>query len=1009
MVKNSLRQCLKEVVKLAAVQTARQRDDRDLVQRFVTQKDEAAFAILVERYSSMVLGVCRRMLGNVHDAEDACQASFLVLAQRAASIRKSTSLSSWLHGVAARVASHLRRGQQRRCRRERAVQGAAVTDPAAEVSWREVQTMLDEELERLPEPLRAPLILCYLDCRTRDQAAQQLGLSVACLHGRLERGRKALCQRLTRRGLTLSAALLSAAIAEGVGQVALVPITVLHTTRAAVRLACGRALENGLISPKILSLAQEVAWNMFLTKLKVGVSALLCAGLLAAALGGSLALGAGLLTPSVGATEEAKAPGAKRVPQPAAGKALKPAAPAAEKTPRQSGDARPPESGGKQTAFSGRVLGPDGKPVAGAKVYLLKWKMPAWLRQPEDKGPPKVWARTGKDGRFEFTAANRDLGELYVTAAGYGPGWVIKPGNLQQTWPVEANQVVRLARDDVTVRGRLLDLQGQPVAGATVRVFALKAAPDGKLDKWIKALKKQRLGEYFPEHEYLSSCRVDGMAHFFPPAATDKGGRFAIKGVGRERVVAFTVEGPAIETRVVHAVTRPDLKAGDLRVLETGMITPTGLRNAQLKPYYGPDFTHAAGPGRVLTGVVRDRATGKPIAGATVRGEQPVRYPLYYNQAATDKNGRFRLTGMAQAPRFGGNTSVVALPPAGEPYLAMRKVLAGNKKVKEDNFDFELPRGIWLEGQVKDKATGRGVQANLRYIIFSNKQLADGVQPRSGGPYYYRDPFQSQTDMEGKFRLVVSLERGMLGASANGPNHYRFGVGADKIKGAGRDSDGRIQFAMNPISTPADMFNTVVEVKPKKGARLLRCDILLEEGRPLTVQVRGPDGQPLAGVRALGQGPRDYRWSPQPLGAAFPLHGLDPGKGRTLLLEHSGKNLAARRVIKAEERGSVTVALQPAASVVGRLLGDDGRPQPGAEITVQFRPASNSHMFLGARQVRTDARGRFRIAGLLPGVLYHAHVGQAGPYGRVLFNDVEFKSGQRKDLGDVKPRKADSQ
>src|SRR5262249_56461960 len=125
--------------------------------------------------------------GIFQDSDVCVQASFRVLSQRAASIRKSTSLSSWLHGVAARVASHLRRGQQRRCRRERAVQGAAVADPAAEVSWREVQTMLDEELERLPEPLRAPLILCYLDGRTRDQAAQQLGLSVPCLHGRLER------------------------------------------------------------------------------------------------------------------------------------------------------------------------------------------------------------------------------------------------------------------------------------------------------------------------------------------------------------------------------------------------------------------------------------------------------------------------------------------------------------------------------------------------------------------------------------------------------------------------------------------------------------------------------------------------------------------------------------------------------------------------------------------------------------------------------------------------------
>src|SRR5262249_18630434 len=114
MAKKSLNGCLRHVCKLAAVQTARQLGDRELLVRFVAEKDEAAFAVLVERHGAMVLGVCRRMLGSAHDAEDACQASFLVLAQKAASIRKTTSLPSWLHGVAARVASHVKRASLRR-------------------------------------------------------------------------------------------------------------------------------------------------------------------------------------------------------------------------------------------------------------------------------------------------------------------------------------------------------------------------------------------------------------------------------------------------------------------------------------------------------------------------------------------------------------------------------------------------------------------------------------------------------------------------------------------------------------------------------------------------------------------------------------------------------------------------------------------------------------------------------------------------------------------------------
>src|SRR5262249_8803676 len=150
----SLGRVLQHVCKFAAVQGARELDDRELLERFVAGKDEAAFAVLVERHGPMILGVCRRVLGSAHDAEDACQASFLVLAQKAASIRRTSSLSSWLHGVAARVAANLKRDRLRRSRREQESQGPAPPDPGAEVSWREVQTMLDEELERLPDRLR---------------------------------------------------------------------------------------------------------------------------------------------------------------------------------------------------------------------------------------------------------------------------------------------------------------------------------------------------------------------------------------------------------------------------------------------------------------------------------------------------------------------------------------------------------------------------------------------------------------------------------------------------------------------------------------------------------------------------------------------------------------------------------------------------------------------------------------------------------------------------------------
>jgi RNA polymerase sigma factor (sigma-70 family) len=1007
MVKKPLGRCLRHVCKLAAVQTARELGDRDLLERFVAAKDEAAFAVLVERHGPMVLGVCRRVLGSAHDAEDACQATFLVLAQKAASIRKTTALASWLHGVAARVSGHLRREHRRRDRREREIQRPATSDPAAEVSWREVQTVLDEELEHLPERLRAPLILCYLDGQPRDAAAQQLGLSVACLHGRLERGRKALCAALTRRGVTLSAALLAAALGEGVSRAALPPTLVLHAAQAALRIACGRALEEGLVPTKILLLAQEVTKSMFLTKLKLNVSAFLCAGLLAAALGGSLALA------HARAGQQAKPPAAQSAPQPAA-------TPGARQTPSQQADARPAET----ERIRGRVLDPDGKPLAGAKVYLLEWNLPG--RPPQGNAAPKVWAETDKDGRFAFTAP-RYLGELFVTAAGFGPGWettgrlrsVVRVGAPQETRPAADEVVVRLARDDVPVRGRLLDLQGQPVAGATVRVFTLKASPDGSLDQFVEAVKKRPFGQLFNDQQHLAQFSVDGLAHFFPPVTTDKDGRFRLTGIGRERVVAFTVEGPAIETKVINAVTRPDLGVADIRVPD-GITTFAGgkQREERLRLYYPPTFTHSADPCRVAAGVVRDKATGKPIAGAVVRGEQPVRYPVYYNQTTTDKEGRYRLTGLPLTTAPMPSTGVVALPPDGEPYLALRKTLPADREAKEAKFDFDLPRGVWLEGQVKDKATGRGVQAHLEYYAFTDWKLEGRmILPAGEGARQFRDPFrQNATDKEGKFRLLVAADRALLGATAMAEemNHYRTGVGAEKIKGGGAKGQGEggggaIPFPPGGIS--ADSFDTLVEVKPEKGATEVRCDLELDPGRTLTVQVRGPDGEPLDGVRAHGQFARTSfdGWSRDALASEFTLYGLEPGKERTLLLEHPQKNLAARREVKGDERGPVVVALQPAAAAAGRLVDADGRPRAHAEIFVHFRLAPDAPPHQHSRRFRTDAQGKFRIDGLVAGTAYQVYYLPLPQYAELIFNDLSLKSGEVKDFGDVKVKKGDSQ
>jgi RNA polymerase sigma factor (sigma-70 family) len=255
--------------------------DQELLARFLHQRDEAAFAALMERHGSMVLGVCRRMLRNVHDAEDACQAVFLVLARKAEAVRKQGSLSSWLHGVAWRVANKLR---ARLARRHASDAASAADKPTvhepADLTWRELLHVLDEELNRLPAAYRGPLVLCHLEGRTQDEAARELGWSLGTLRGRLERGRHKLRARLLRRGISGSAVLAVASLAPGVCGAAVPATLVVATVNASVAMSRG-ALLPATIPAHVAALACEVATASALS----GWTSVLIASILALVLG----------------------------------------------------------------------------------------------------------------------------------------------------------------------------------------------------------------------------------------------------------------------------------------------------------------------------------------------------------------------------------------------------------------------------------------------------------------------------------------------------------------------------------------------------------------------------------------------------------------------------------------------------------------------------------------------------------------------------------------------------
>jgi RNA polymerase sigma factor (sigma-70 family) len=252
--------------------------DTQLLARFVAGRDEAAFEALLRRHGSMVLAVCRRVLGHVHDAEDAFQAAFLILARKAGSVARADSLGCWLHRVAYRVALEARAGNARRAAREKLIGELpeVAVAPAEPQDWR---PLLDEELNRLPQKYREAVVLCELEGKPRREAAALLGVPEGTLSSRLASARKLLAGRLARRGVLLSAAALTAALAQGGSQACVPAALVGSTARVAVLVASG--LEGAAVTPAAI-LMKGVLKAMFLTRLKLVVAVVMVAAALGA-------------------------------------------------------------------------------------------------------------------------------------------------------------------------------------------------------------------------------------------------------------------------------------------------------------------------------------------------------------------------------------------------------------------------------------------------------------------------------------------------------------------------------------------------------------------------------------------------------------------------------------------------------------------------------------------------------------------------------------------------------
>jgi RNA polymerase sigma factor (sigma-70 family) len=284
------------IARISASRATGDDPDRQLLERFVSERDPCAFEAIVERHGPLVLSVCTRVLGGVHDAEDAFQATFLVLVRKAGSIRAPGSLGPWLYGVAYRTALKAKAHVLKRQKLEKPLVDVAAPAVRDNEILDDLRAVLDEEVNCLPAKYRVPFVLCYMQGKTNAEAAQMLGCAHGTIFSRLawarERLRKCLSRRLALASGAVTSLLTQSTVSEAV------PVSYsLSTSKAALAFAAGKAAAAGTTSAPAAALAEGVLRAMFLTKLKIAIVVLFAIGT-AGAGGGALAWG--LLTSEQG-------------------------------------------------------------------------------------------------------------------------------------------------------------------------------------------------------------------------------------------------------------------------------------------------------------------------------------------------------------------------------------------------------------------------------------------------------------------------------------------------------------------------------------------------------------------------------------------------------------------------------------------------------------------------------------------------------------------------------------
>jgi RNA polymerase sigma factor (sigma-70 family) len=934
--------------------------DQELLRRFAGG-EQSAFAALVARHGGMVLGVCRRVLPTVQDAEDTCQAVFLVLARKAGTCRWQPSIANWLYSTARRIASKARVAAERRTRRERKAARREDQGPD-EMTGREVFAALDEELDRLPALYREPLVLCYLEELTRDEAASRLGVPAATLKSQLDRARKKLGDALTRRGVVSGSGLLTLAVTSPAGAA---PPRLLEAILATV---------TGTPPDAVAELAKGNIVNPLLHKWTLGGFALAVVVVLGVGVG-SITRAASQQT-----SNDPKKAVATREP-----KAAKPAA----------GDTR--------DTISGRALSPAGKPLAGAEVLLVA------------RGQkPRKLAVTGADGTFSVTAPRGKRGAvLLARLAGVGADF-IDLGRLP------AGDVELRTVEDQPIRGRVIDTQGKPVSGVRVSVSHLAVYGAGTIDPFLTAWKYRQPTAGLPVGiKHLWDEEVFATT-------TDRDGRFAVTGTGTERLVALRFRRAGMaesEVWVVHRAKfdpRPYNRSTDPTTRALGFRQKWRLYGPELritaeadKPIRGvvkDTDTGAPRPGvKVTLSRNGDTLVDLPLSATSdARGRYEIRgarkADAYMVEVASDP-----ITGYVAAQARAGDTAgytPIALDvsvkkgaiitgrvidgASGKPVpgWAMATVLTDNPNAKDYP---EFNAGAFAD----DSRAATSEEGVFRLVSLPGPVLL------MGGPDTRRLPEGELAAYRFKPPVPDPKYPQYFPPKYEGI-FYSFSARFAAVAQVSGDR-GELLLSKSGASLLQGNFARVLTLEP--GATL-RQDIVLERASAVKVKVLSSVRQPLKGfwVAGLGAGTGQQRPTRIASDTCSAYHVL-PGKPRLLAFHEPARNLFGTLRLEGNEKQAV-VQLGPAGTLKGRIHDEDGQPLAGVTVDLIHadRPASEIHRKVHqGKPTKTGANGAFAIDNVLPGVPFWLHYSRGrSSSGRKGGEPRTVQPGKTLDLGDLK-------